>query len=231
MQAFSISGERSMNSAMVENTTPGLQPKRVFLFSGHMIDAPGRAEPRFPPDKEVVAILAINNSLDQLEAGPQDLAFCSGACGGDILFAEACLKRGMRLELRLPFDIPDFLERSVIFAGAEWRARFHSIKNNPLTNLKILPEEAEQFCGENPYARTNRWLIDSSFARGEDKVHFICLWNRQRGDAPGGTEQMYDEVSKRSGQVHVLDTTRLFEDCMQAARDQTTKAYKPLVDE
>ncbi|ENO83944.1 hypothetical protein C667_24449, partial [Thauera phenylacetica B4P] len=26
-----------------------LQPRRVILFSGHMIDAPGRAEPRFPP--------------------------------------------------------------------------------------------------------------------------------------------------------------------------------------
>ena len=27
-------------------------PRKVVLFSGHMIDAPGREKPRFPPDKE-----------------------------------------------------------------------------------------------------------------------------------------------------------------------------------
>jgi hypothetical protein len=28
------------------------RPDKVFLFSGHMIDSPGRAEPRFPADRE-----------------------------------------------------------------------------------------------------------------------------------------------------------------------------------
>jgi hypothetical protein len=28
------------------------EPRKVALFSGHMIDAPGREKPRFPPDKE-----------------------------------------------------------------------------------------------------------------------------------------------------------------------------------
>ena len=30
-------------------------PRQVVLFSGHMIDAPGREKPRFPPDKEPIA--------------------------------------------------------------------------------------------------------------------------------------------------------------------------------
>ncbi len=34
-------------------------PRKVALFSGHMIDAPGRAKPRFPPDKEPLAANAI----------------------------------------------------------------------------------------------------------------------------------------------------------------------------
>jgi hypothetical protein len=186
-------------------------PRQVFLFSGHMIDAPGRPAPRFPADQESIAARAIGDTLDNLGAGPEDLALSSGACGGDILFAEACLKRKVRLEVRLPFDIPSFLEKSVTFAGENWLTRFCAIKDNPLTNLLIMSdkEETSPNCN-NPYARTNLWLLETALACGEDKVHLICLWNRQGGDGPGGTEHMHDEVNKRTGQVHVLDTNILF---------------------
>ena len=30
-------------------------PRKVVLFSGHMIDAPSRTKPRFPRDKEPIA--------------------------------------------------------------------------------------------------------------------------------------------------------------------------------
>lgn len=187
------------------------KPRRVFLFSGHMIDTPDRPVPRFPAAQETVAARAIGVTLDTLEAGAGDLALCSGACGGDILFAEACLLRGVRLEIWLPFDTATFLEKSVSFAGPGWSTRFQTIQDNPLANVSITPGQTE-FATETatPYARTNLWLLQRAFARGEDKVHFICLWNRQGGDGPGGTEQMHDEVNKRTGQVHLLDTNILF---------------------
>ena len=188
-------------------------PRQVFLFSGHMIDAPDRLEPRFPASQEATATRAINNTLDTLGAGPDDLALCSGACGGDIIFAEACLQRGVRLEVRLPFAIPTFLKKSVTFAGDDWRTRFYAIKNNPLTNLFILTDEQlPSATNEDAYARTNLWLLDCALAWGEQKVHFICLWNRLGGDGEGGTEHMYNEVNKRNGQIHVLDTNKLFKE-------------------
>ena len=188
-----------------------ITPRRVFLFSGHMIDAPDRSEPRFPASQEAIAARAINDTLDTLGAGPEDLAFCSGACGGDILFAEACLQRRVRLEIWLPFVISVFLEKSVSFAGQGWITRFHAIQDDPLATVSIIPDQTE-FATEtaNPYARTNLWLLQSALARGEEKLHFICLWNRQGGDGPGGTEQMHDEVKKLTGQVHLLDTNILF---------------------
>jgi hypothetical protein len=75
-----------------------------------MIDAPDQKEARFPPDKEGIAAEAIARKLDELGAGQKDLALCSGACGGDILFAEACNKLGLRLEIRIPFDEHTFLK-------------------------------------------------------------------------------------------------------------------------
>jgi hypothetical protein len=106
------------------------EPRRVFLFSGHMIDAKGRETPRFPPEKERVAANAIAAVLDEFGACDRDLGITEGACGGDLLFAEALLERGGALELRLPFDEPTFLRESVDFEKApsplpdRWHQRF-----------------------------------------------------------------------------------------------------------
>src|SRR3977135_1723437 len=93
-------------------------PRYVLLFSGHMIDAPGRKEPSFPADKELIARDAIVDTLTKIGGGPSDLAICGGACGGDLLFAEACLDLGMRLEIFIPFDHPTLLANSVYFLGS-----------------------------------------------------------------------------------------------------------------
>ena len=74
-------------------------PRNVVLFSGHMIDASDRKTPRFPPEKEPVAAAAIADALAAIGVAKGDLGICGGACGGDLLFAEACLALGMGLEI------------------------------------------------------------------------------------------------------------------------------------
>ncbi|MGE0820854.1 MAG: TRAFs-binding domain-containing protein [Candidatus Binatia bacterium] len=189
------------------------EPRHVFLFSGHMIDAPDRKEPRFPATKEDIATWALLAKLDELGAGPQDLALCGGACGGDLIFAEACLSRGMRVELRIPFAEPQFLQASVTFPadGDRWRERFYTVKSNPNTKLLVMNDELGPLPkGGNPFARDNLWQLYTALAWGPEKVRFLCLWNRKGGDGPGGTQHMYDTVTKHAGQVHVLDTTTLW---------------------
>jgi hypothetical protein len=192
-------------------------PSRVFLFSGHMIDAAGRPDPRFPADKEALAAKAIEDLLASMQAGAKDLGLCSGACGGDILFAEAMLRRGARLEVRIPFQEGEFLEESVVFeksgsaAPDTWRDRFLAMKTNILTRLFVMPDELGPTPpNANAFERLNLWQLSSALAYGPEKVHALLLWNRQGGDGPGGTRHMYDEMNRRTGQVHVLDTRRLW---------------------
>ena len=184
-------------------------PRKVALFSGHMIDAPDRQKPRFPPDKEPIAASAIAQALDDLEVGPADLAICGGACGGDLLFAEAALARGARLELYIPFDEETFLERSVDFADRDWRARYFAAKAAAVlhvatSELGPIPE------GADAYERNNRWMLDSALRFGADKVDFVCLWNGAGGDGPGGTRDMMHVVRSRGGRTRWLDTAKLW---------------------
>ena len=189
---------------------PPFEPRYVFLFSGHMIDAPGRNPPRFPADKEPAAATAISARLAKLGAGPKDIGLCSGACGGDLLFAEACLEFGTHLQIRIPFDEPTFLKNSVTFAEGTWVDRYFAVKNNKLTALLVMPEELGPTPGNaNPYERNNLWMLATALSMGPERVRFICLWDGKGGDGPGGTKHMHDEVLKRSGQVFVIDTNKL----------------------
>jgi tetratricopeptide (TPR) repeat protein len=191
--------------------SPPWWPRRTFLFSGHMIDKPDREPPRFPADKEGVAAAAIADKLEALDAGPDDLAVCGGACGGDILFAEECLRRKMRLQVCIPLEEPAFLQASVSWAGDGWRDRYYRMKENPLTALHVMPHELGATPkGMKPFARNNTWQLYTALAYGPERVRFVCLWNRQEGDGAGGTKHMYETVTKHSGQVYVLDTNTLW---------------------
>lgn len=186
-------------------------PSRVLLFSGHMVDAEGRPTPRFPPEKEPIAKAAITERLEGLRAAAGDLGLCGGACGGDLLFAEECLARGMRLELYLPFPEAEFLRNSVSFAGSGWSDRFYRVRRHERVRTYVMPEELGPCPGAgNPYRRNNLWLLFTALSHGQENVHFLCLWNGAQGDGPGGTAHMYEEVGRRTGQVHWIDTRRLW---------------------
>jgi hypothetical protein len=202
--------ETDFDRGLLKKFKPPFEPRYVFLFSGHMVDAPGRSEPRFPPNKEKIAAKEIAKKLGELDAGSKDLALCGGACGGDLLFAEACLKLDVHLQIRIPFDEPTFLKNSVTFAGGGWRDRYYAVKNNKLTTLFVMPEEFGPTPPKvNPYEQSNLWQLYTALSMGAEKVRFICLWDGKGGNGPGGTNHMHDEVLKRSGKVYVIDTNKL----------------------
>ena len=184
-------------------------PRRVVLFSGHMIDAPDRESPRFPPENEGVAARAIADVVDALAIGSDDLAVSSGACGGDLLFTEAMTARGARLELYLPFDEPTFVARSVDFAGAEWHARFVAIRS--IATVHSMPAERPPLGDEDdPYEQVNLWMLEAASRFGVDRVELVCLWDGKGGDGPGGTRHLLDVVAANHGRIHRIDTTLLW---------------------
>lgn len=186
------------------------QPRQVFLFSGHMIDAPSRPTPRFPAAKVPIAAQNIAEALDQLGAGAEDLALTQGACGGDLLFTEACQQRGVTVQWLQPFDEPAFIQKSVVCHDEAWRARYLAAKAKLTTEIRSAPQVLGPLpAGVDPYERCNLWLFETALSYGPSKVHFICLWNGGGGDGPGGTAHMYQEVKRRTGQVTWIDTRTL----------------------
>lgn len=193
---------------------PQWVPRKVFLFSGHRVDSPTRKVPRFPNEPTVIAKAgqAIRAALKELDAGKDDLALTQGASGGDLLFTEACLDAGVRVQWLQPLLEPDFIRESVASSGEDWRQRYHAIRS-----LTLPIRSAPDALGQPPpttdpatvFERCNRWLLYTAISYGTTKTQFICLWNGEEGDGKGGTKHMLDEVSGRSGNIRIIHTQSL----------------------
>ncbi|MEX5213407.1 MAG: hypothetical protein NW703_04515 [Nitrospiraceae bacterium] len=188
----------------------------VLLFTGHRIDNPGRATPRFPADKESIARQRIHAIVTQerQRLGHVALGIAGGASGGDILFHEVCSELGIpsRLYLALPRD--QFVVASVQSAGPEWVDRFNSLHDRlPVTVLAESRELPRWLRAREKYTiwnRNNLWMLYHALAIGAARVTLIALWNRARGDGPGGTEDMIQQAKARGAKTIIIDTNEAF---------------------
>ena len=173
-----------------------------------MIDAPGRDPPRFPSALEPAVSEAIGDAVKRIDPGATDVGICSAACGGDILFAERLIDRGVPIRVYLPFDERTFLDKSVSFADDRWVDRYHAVVSR--AKLFLAPDVLGELPqGVDPFERTNLWMLDETRRLGGDRVSFICLWNGEGGDGPGGTKHMMDAVRASSGEVDWIDIRKL----------------------
>jgi tetratricopeptide (TPR) repeat protein len=191
----------------IARASPPFQPRQVLLFSGHMIDKPGKN--RFPADKEGIAAEAIAATVKELGGGEEDLAICGGACGGDILFAEACVRSNMKLQMHIQYREPEFLAASVSFAGQQWVDRYFALKEHA-TVLVQQEELGDPPKDKSVYVRNNLWQLYTALSHGPEKVRFIALWDGKEGEGPGGTRHMVETVQKHSGRAIILNTTDLW---------------------
>jgi hypothetical protein len=180
----------------------------VILFSGHLIDRPGRTPPRFPPSHAAAAQRRIAAELADLGAGPDDLALSQAAAGGDLLFLEACLARGVPVRVLLPFDEARFVRESVqpVADGEAWVQRYAALR----LRLHEVPQVlAEPEGAGNPFERCNAWLLASALAWGAARVRAICLWDGASGTAPGGTAHMVAALRRHRIEPRVIDSRTL----------------------
>ena len=133
---FAESTEAVLNAIGTENKTlplrgaPNHRPR--LLFTGHMVDAPNRATPRFPAAMEQDARRAIEDAIVSQGGDPAVVAIAGGSSGGDILFHEVCRGLGIRTELYLVIPEEDYVASAVAPSGPTWVERFGQSGNGRL---------------------------------------------------------------------------------------------------
>ncbi len=180
----------------------------TILFTGHMIDARGRENPRFPNVKEHAVRKEIKNRLilqkEKMQGSLRGVA--SGACGGDILFHEVCGELGIATEIYLALPPEQFRKKSVSFAGDDWNRRFDLLLSK--LPVHVLPP-AEQDESENVWKRTNEWMLQIALKNGGDNMALIALWDGKKGDGEGGTSDMIKMSKQQHAALNIIDVTKL----------------------
>ena len=192
-------------------------PQRVLLFTGHMIDAPGREKPRFPAEKVEVAKQKIAEAVaaEQQVAGGIAYGIAGCASGGDILFHQVCEAANIptRIFLAVPREL--YIRESVAPAGPQWIEEFNRlVRTKPvrvLCDSKDLPRWLQGKPGYNIWQRNNLWNLHNALAAaGGENVTLIALWNGATGDGAGGTADMVQKAQERGAKTVILDTKEIF---------------------
>ena len=191
--------------------------KRALLFTGHMIDAPGRQTPRFPPDKIEIARQKIAEAVAAEQQISGGIAYGVAGCanGGDILFHQVCEAMGIPTRIFLALPREQYIRESVAPAGPQWVEDFNRlVRSRPVRMLcdsSELPRWLQEKSNYNIWQRNNLWNLHNALAAvGGENVTLIALWNGATGDGPGGSGDMVQRASERGAKTVILNTNKIF---------------------
>ena len=199
---------REMNQAAPDK--PAALPVRVILFTGHMLDAPGREKDkaRFPNTPEAVAearkMIEEAVKKEMSENGGVAFGIAGGACGSDILFHEVCNVLNIPTQLLLALPEAQFQAESVNRGGVDWVMRYQQlcqrVTPRVLAESKDLPR----------WQRNNLWMMFNALATQARNLTLIALYNREKDpDGPGGTAHLVNVAANWGFKTVELDARQL----------------------
>ncbi len=200
---------------------------RVAVFSGHMIDRPGRAGPRFPPRLEAPVFEALREKLKKLDVG---FGFSSAACGSDLIFLEALLERGGEAHVVLPFESQLFIRDSVqIIPGANWVDRFQDVMARAREAVIVSGQKLSEASVSYDYA--NQVMLGLAIIRAEQlgtELIPVAVWDGTQGDGGGGTASNVEQWQKLGYTVELIGLSQLLQrECPELTTRRATAAPAP----
>jgi hypothetical protein len=161
----------------------------VLVYTGHMIDLPGRSQPRFPPEMESKVRAEIRRRLERLEPVA---AYGSAACGADILCLECVQELGGELHIVLPFPAEQFLTESVdIRHDRHWRDRFEQLLES--ANEVLVISEQPPPSGTSTFEYANLTMTGLARLRAQmldTRLQGLAVWDGTGAGDEGGTGSM-----------------------------------------
>jgi class 3 adenylate cyclase len=200
---------------------------RIGLFTGHMLDRPDRTAPRFPAALEETVRSEIEACVERRDVR---VGYSSLACGGDMLFTEAILKRGGEVHIFLPFGIETFKKNSVLLVPQDGLAeRFHRILDSA-ASVRILNDQGDPDDGAG-YDYCNRVITGSAILKSQFlgmDIALILLWDGKRGDGGGGTESVHNYWRQAIHQeVEIVPMDQILADALANSLALPEPAQKP----
>lgn len=180
-----------------------LRPARIALFSGHRIDSPDRAQPRFPPSRVEACQQALS---DFIAAENIDVGYSSAANGGDLIFIDELLKQQCSAHVILPFAEEQFRNTTLAVGGDggnEWTAHFDRLVSGEREGAVLwhASQSTVDAAGMDPYyAHTNRVILGMGRLKAKEldgELVALSVMEPSEDRSIGGTYAAVNEWRKQ----------------------------------
>ena len=197
---------KSAGVKIPDNVLESLTPPRIVVFSGQMIDRQYQEFPIFPNELEEKVRDVIKSNIEELNA---KIGYASASAGSEIIFLEEMDKLGREINIILPFEIEDFIENNVRYAGPRWEKRFEKIiKKAHSVSFSV----DDKFLGHSMlYRFSNQIIQGTAVMRGKfltSDPHLIILWDSLEEGKPGGPSDFIDQWTNIDT-LHIIDIDSL----------------------
>jgi class 3 adenylate cyclase len=196
---------------------------KVAVFSGHLVDGPERAVPRFPPALEGAVARALAACVARLDIG---FGYASAASGGDILFLEALKNlatgrrddaaireaaggrlRGQERHIVLPYHREQFKTDCVTYLDDQtWAGRYEAVLADATS---VVTASDQRMLGGAVSYEYGFLLLDGTAAvralELDTELVCVALWDGRPGDGPGGTAAAVEHWSQNGRRVEIVD--------------------------
>jgi class 3 adenylate cyclase len=204
------------------------QIPKVAVFSGHMIDRPGRVSPRFPVRLESAVRDAIHKRLVKRGVG---IGYASAACGSDILFLESLLELEGKAYVVLPYEQNQFKKDSVeIASGVNWVGRFENVMQR--ASDVLLASEQPLVESTLSFEYTNlllHGLANIRAERFETDLVPIAVWDGKAGDGPGGTASVVERWQQLGYEIELINLAEMLGEELPEIRSEQQQQQSPVV--
>lgn len=208
--------ERAAERSGHAKTDTKEKPVHLVVFTGHIVDGPGTAVPRFPPAAEADARALVEARLHALLNDEERLlVLASAAPGADILVHEICATLGLQSTLCLPMP-ENVVAREAFKDHDSWLARFRAVVRSHEASMRVLADDPDPptwfgLRASDPWERGNRWVVKTAQSWGAKRVTMLALWDREEcPGSTGGTAHLM-RLAKQTGEFEfeVIESKRL----------------------
>lgn len=208
--------------------TAMLSGPAIAVFSGHMFDAKDRDKARFPISMREEVAEAIGNYIDDAKI---KIGYSSAACGGDLIFCREMLKRGLEINIVLPFSADDFRRTSVTLHGVDESMEFWDI----LKHASSVTVATDEYHLDHPCLYRHAANLVEGFAllrarQCDSEVNVVAAIDPYTEGEKGGALELTVEWLDQGLDVHIIDLGKLRGEVTNTILPSPNKkpSYRPL---
>lgn len=167
-----------------------------IVHAGNRIDAPGRANGRFPPSQVDEVAQRVGRLFDVMQPAG---VVSAPAAGADLVVLDEARRRGIPLHVVLPIDAEQFMRVSVADHPEEWMVRYRAVIDHARSDPRSSIHQIDKGEREGWFLDANQDLLARAGELAGDELIVALTVRPPAGEIPHSATDDFADRAGRAG--------------------------------